>query len=279
MELDASIHDVLTGLWAEYPAMTIRMRDVRIDEHLTVFRATIVLPTGTEVSAYGSAEAFGVAAIAEAQWRALATAISLLGLDVGAEGEVIGAGRPSAPYERADGLARRVAETEPESTDPLNLGPTPSAADVAAATGMRLGARPGSSSDPATAPTAMPTSGIAAPTRPPEPRSPASRPTQAEPPEMAEQRVADARPTATSGAAASPAPTPINRRPRERVRSAAEEEAGVSQKTFWLWAAERGLSSREDVEALLGQSISGMRPSEVRDRILDAEDEADATDD
>ena len=279
MERDISIHDVLTGLWAEYPAMKIRMRDVRIDEQLTVFRATIILPTGTEVSGYGGVEAFGVAAIAEAQARALAQAISLLGLDAG-EDEVIGAGRLSAPYEQGNGYGRQVAESEPVSADPLDLGPAPSAAEVAAATGMRLGVRPGPASASASAPaapgdyreTAMTSPGSSpdganASSRPAGPRLADSRPSQAEPPQTAEPR------------AASPTTTPVSRRPRERVRSAAEEEAGVSQKSFWLWAAERGLSSREDVEALLGQSISGMRPSEVRDRILDAEDEANMTDD
>ena len=275
MEAEGAIIAALNDVRAEFPTMRVRTEHVVLDGPLTVFRATIALPSGAEATGYGSVVGSGVDAIALAEGRALARAMALLGVDQDAYDaqshvDEIDLGRDAADDEDryvGSALSRAVADEAP--ADPFNLGPSPSAAAIASATGMRLGARPAAdTAEPASTP---PANGLvnrssarpAAPTAPPPPD---------------DRGAASAGPGAESepdaGASRPAAPVSAGGRP---AASESEDDAGVSHQAFWRWAGERGLSNRADVEDLLGQSIGGMRPAAVRDLIIAAQ-EGDAND-
>lgn len=298
---DEAVLAALSDLRAAFPAMRVGVEHVALGDGLTVFRATIALPSGAEATGYGSVAGSGVDAIARAETRALARAMALLGVDAedydptGLDGDDTYAedepapapaptGRPAPARATsssrsttsgtsgtsgtgASGLTQAVAEDAP--ADPFNLGPAPSAAAVASATGMRLGARDGG--------------GLATATRstPPRPAAP-------EPESYADEEPDDGGPgdggdpDREAGEREEP-PGDGDRRPAGRAETAAappatetetEEDAGVSHQAFWRWAGDRGLRNRADVEDLIGQSIGGMRPAAVRDMILAAQDES-----
>ena len=262
MESEGAIVAALNDVRAEFPAMRVQTEHVSLDGPLTVFRATITLPSGAEATGYGSVAGSGVEAIALAEGRALARAMALLGVDQDAyDGREPGdddryAGRDDGegqdePYAGST-LYRAVADEAP--ADPFNLGASPSAAAIASATGMRLGARSGVSGEDtarASQPVARPRSG-----------SPPDRPVDSERPDPA------LRPTSASSSPAA-TPEPATASPDQ---DDADEDAGVSHQAFWRWAGERGLSNRTEVEDLLGQSIGGMRPAAVRDLIIAAQE-------
>ncbi len=262
MESEGAIVAALNDVRAEFPAMRVRTEHVALDGPLTVFRATITLPSGAEATGYGSVAGSGVEAIALAEGRALARAMALLGVDQDAyDGRDPGNDdryggrdddeRQDEPYAGST-LYRALADEAP--ADPFNLGASPSAAAIASATGMRLGARSGVSGEdtsPATQPVAQPRSG-----------SPADRPVDSDRPGLAP------RPTSASPSAAA-TPDSATASPDQND---ADEDAGVSHQAFWRWAGERGLSNRTEVEDLLGQSIGGMRPAAVRDLIIAAQE-------
>lgn len=267
MEADGAIVAALNDVRAEFPAMRVRTEHVTLDGPLTVFRATITLPTGAEATGYGSVAGSGVEAIALAEGRALARAMVLLGVDQDAyDGRVPDDDGYQDRGEDGDdeqyagsGLYQAVADEPP--TDPYNLGTSPSAAAVASATGMRLGARSMTTEPPAAgtrdaAPAAdrpvVQSRPTPAPTRPGEAERPGPAPRDAPAPAASAN--------ATDPATASP------------IQNDSDEDAGVSHQAFWRWAAERGLSNRTDVEDLIGQSIGGMRPAAVRDLIIGAQE-------
>ena len=264
MEAEGAIIAALNDVRAEFPAMRVRTEHVVLDGPLTVFRATIALPTGAEASGYGSVVGTGVDAIALAEGRAIARAMALLGVDqdaYDAQSHVddvdLGREGPGGdePYARG-GLTRAVADEAP--ADPFNLGPSPSAAAVASATGLRLGARsnppgPGDGdSPPGEAPSASrPSTGTApVPVVPP-----ATAPAEA---------TQDATGDGTTGQPAAGQP--------DGETGTSDDDAAVSHQAFWRWAGERGLTNRSAVEDLLGQSIGGMRPAAVRDLIMAAQE-------
>ncbi len=261
MESEGAIVAALNDVRAEFPAMRVRTEHVSLDGPLTVFRATITLPSGAEAMGYGSVAGSGVEAIALAEGRALARAMALLGVDQDAYdgrepddddryGERDDEGQ-NEPYSGSN-LDRAVADEAP--ADPFNLGATPSAAAIASATGMRLGARPEPSGDD--------TSPASRPAAQPPPASPPAQPVDSEHPVLTNRPVpAPASPAAT--------PDPGTASP---VQNDSDEDAGVSHQAFWRWAGERGLSNRTEVEDLLGQSIGGMRPAAVRDLIIAAQE-------
>lgn len=267
MESAGAIVAALNDVRAEFPAMRVRTEHVSLDGPLTVFRATITLPSGAEATGYGSVAGSGVEAIALAEGRALARAMALLGVDQDAYdriepgdddryGEHDGDEGQDEPYA---GSTRYRAVADEAPADPFNLGASPSAAAVAAATGLRLGARPAAAGDdtsPASQPTAQPRA-ASPPARPvdSERPGPAPRPTSA-----AASPAATSDPDTSDPATASPVPND------------SDDDAGVSHQAFWRWAGERGLSNRTEVEDLLGQSIGGMRPAAVRDLIVAAQE-------
>ncbi len=264
MEAEGAIVAALNDVRAEFPAMRVRTEHVTLDGPLTVFRATITLPTGAEATGYGSVAGSGVDAIALAEGRALARAMALLGVDQDAydgrvptddDGYEERDDGPDAPY-AGSGLYQAVADASP--SDPYNLGTSPSAAAVASATGMRLGAR-----------------SITAAPRPPEGQNedpPAgtmtaqSRPA-APPPRPIETESSSSQRRDTTPPAATPPPERAS-----PTQNDADDDAGVSHQAFWRWAGERGLTNRTDVEDLIGQSIGGMRPAAVRDLIIAAQE-------
>ena len=268
MEAEGAIVAALNDVRADFPAMRVRTEHVVLDGPLTVFRATIMLPTGAEATGYGSVAGSGVEAIALAEARALARAMALLGVDQDAyDGRVP---RGGGGYEDRDddgsdepylgsGLYQAVADESP--ADPYNLGTSPSAAAVASATGMRLGAR----SVTADRPGAEPEDDAAPPGRPAaqsRTAAPPERPVEPEP-------TSHARRDDSASAAEANAPDPA---PASPIQNDSDEDAGVSHQAFWRWAGERGLSNRTDVEDLIGQSIGGMRPAAVRDLIIGAQE-------
>ena len=268
MEADGAIIAALNDVRAEFPAMRVRTEHVQLDGELMVFRATITLPSGAEATGYGSVAGSGVAAIALAEGRALLRAMTLLGVDQDAydlrdqadDDDRHDHARDDAPYATID-RSRAVADEGP--ADPFNLGASPSAAAVASATGMRLGARPAASDD------APPVANRSAPA--------ASRPglrAAADPTGDAGTAAILAPPAerASNGAAVAATPPASPASPGSGTQTDTDEDAGVSHQAFWRWAGERGLSNRADVEDLLGQSIGGMRPAAVRDLIVAAQE-------
>lgn len=269
MEAEGAIIAALNDVRTEFPAMRVRTEHVLLDGPLTVFRATITLPTGAEATGYGSVVGSGVEAIALAEGRALARTMALLGVDQDAyDGRIPGddsyedqGDDGSNDQYAGSGLYQAVADEPP--SDPYNLGTSPSAAAVASATGMRLGVRPAASDRPTAAPR---DEAAPAPDRPvarSRPASPPLRPVEAE-------RPAPPRPEASAPASATGSvPDPATASP---IQNDSDEDAGVSHQAFWRWAGERGLSNRTDVEDLIGQSIGGMRPAAVRDLVIAAQE-------
>lgn len=274
MEAEGAIIAALNDVRAEFPTMRVRTEHIVLDGPLTVFRATIALPSGAEATGYGSVVGSGVDAIALAEGRALARAMALLGVDQDAydaqshvddvhlDRDDLGGGDRYA----GSTLHRAVADGPP--ADPFNLGPAPSAAAIASATGIRLGARPPSETDdaPADPNRNRPVNRSAA-------RSTAE-PSVTSPPEAVDapdEPALEPEPENTPLAASDP----VAARP---ATSDSDDDAAVSHQAFWRWAGLRGLSNRSDVEDLLGQSIGGMRPASVRDLIIAAQegDENDA---
>lgn len=292
MDRDASIREALASLRDVFPAMRVRTEHIQLDERLTIFRATITLPSGGEATGYGSVEGLSVAAVTEAENRALTRALVLMGLDDEFVLALADDGTSSPVYGRGDADAAGPEAGVAESGDPLNLGPTPSAADVAAATGMQLGVRREAAAPiPSARPSAEPPAfeSRLPERRVPEARTPEARTPEPRAPEPAPERVPDHEPaapapddeagtdelleersqrrdvpTATRGAL---------RRPMTPSARQRESDAAVSQASFWAWASDRGLGSRELVEEYIGQPIKGMRPSAVMNRILEVEAE------
>ncbi len=267
MESDGAIIAALNDVRAEFPAMRVRTEHVQLDGELTVFRATITLPSGAEATGYGSVTGMGVTAIARAEGRALLRAMTLLGVDQDAYDLRDGAGDDREPDEREDddpyvGTDRYRAVADEGPADPFNLGASPSAAAVASATGMRLGARPAAAPDDVPPGVGQPAPPAARPGASSE-----SRPARAD----AAAREPQA-PPAAPATSASAAPAVVAPGPAAGSQTDADEDAGVSHQAFWRWASDRGLSNRADVEDLLGQSIGGMRPAAVRDLIVAAQE-------
>ncbi len=281
MEAEGAIVAALNDVRAEFPAMRVRTEHVVLDGPLTVFRATISLPTGAKATGYGSVAGSGVEAIALAEARSLARAMALLGVDQDAydgripsddEGYEDRAGDGPEDQYAGSGLYQAVTDEGP--SDPYNLGTSPSAAAVASATGMRLGVQPAASDRPTAAPRGETAAG---PERPAAQRRPA-RSVEAErpaPPRPVEaERPASPRPDASAPASATESvPDPATASP---IQNDSDEDAGVSHQAFWRWAGERGLSNRTDVEDLIGQSIGGMRPAAVRDLVIAAQEGSEA---
>ena len=266
MDADEVVLVALNDLRAMFPAMRVRTEHVVLGPDTTVFRATIALPSGAEATGYGGVAGDGLAAIAAAEHLALARAMAFLGIDPdtlevpGDLGEPVPAGISLAPSPRAD-PERRVAEDPP--SDPFNLGSTPSAAAVAAATGMRLGARP-DPDRPVSARATLRGQGDrqADDLPPPAPdHDPTDRPEQDMTP-----------PPARASSSAGQAPAPAD------GDGDTDDDVAVSHQAFWRWAGERGLENRTDVEDLLGRSIGGLRPAAVRDLIVAAQDDSEPVD-
>ncbi|HEV2529520.1 MAG TPA: hypothetical protein VGT61_13820 [Thermomicrobiales bacterium] len=263
MDADEAVLAALIDLRAMFPAMQVRTEHVLLGPDTTVFRATIALPSGAEATGYGGVAGTGLPAIAAAEHLALARAMAFLGIDPDTldvpddlgDQVPVAMSAPLAPTSVPD---RRVAEEPP--SDPFNLGTAPSPAAVAAATGMRLGARPNPDG---------PTVERSAPARP---AARSADPSPVPAPAPAPER-------ATSDQLERPAPPTrqepgggASTRPAADGAGDTDDDVAVSHQAFWRWAGERGLENRTDVEDLLGRSIGGLRPAAVRDLIIAAQE-------
>ncbi len=268
MEADEAVLAALNDLRAMFPAMRVRTEHVVLDRESTVFRATVTLPTGAEATGYGSVTGGGPGAVSAAEHLALARAMAFLGIDPDTLEVPDDLGERSVVPPVAMGAAaptaeRRIAEEPP--TDPFNLGTSPSAAAVAAATGMRLGVRAGQDGAPGDRPVRpRPVERVerveSVPESVPEPAG--DNLDEPDEPASAPAPVATAAP-------ARPAPSS---RPAPEAANDSDDDAAVSHQAFWRWAAARGLENRTDVEELLGRSIGGLRPAAVRDLIVAAQE-------
>lgn len=272
MEAEGAIIAALNDVRTEFPAMRVRTEHVLLDGPLTVFRATITLPTGAEATGYGSVAGSGVEAIALAEGRALARTMALLGVDQDVyDGRIPGdddayddQGEDGSNDQYAGGgLYQAIADEAP--TDPYNLGASPSAAAVASATGMRLGVRPAASDRPSAGRREGAAPEAERPATPSSPVPPTPRSVETERPSSPSRET----PAQVLASPAASIQDPVTASP---VQNDSDEDAGVSHQAFWRWAGERGLSNRTDVEDLIGQSIGGMRPAAVRDLVISAQE-------
>lgn len=99
---------------------------------------------------------------------------------------------------------------------------------------------------------------------------PAEEPAQAQPPRpvsLPPRQSVPAAPAAAPKSSRTPEPSPKTLAAPEREA----ELADYSWSAFWPWARERGLNGPREVEILIGQSVAGLSPAELRDLIVAAD--------
>ena len=234
----------------EHPDAEIVTEHVQIDESAAIFKATVRLPSGGMATGYGSETAsdFGDF-IEKAETKAIGRALNALGYGAqfgerGSEeaAEVVPprAAEPAAPPARP-APARPVSPVKPAaaSHDPSGEAPPPAAARRRAAPApVDLAAERERVTDDQQPDRA----GDVATTVAPE----AAPTAGAEDGAMAE--------TATG-------------------ETGEPDLADYSWSLFWPWARGLGLNSRNTIEALTGQDLTGRSPAEVRAMILTARGE------
>jgi hypothetical protein len=252
----------LLWLRREHPDAEIVTEHIKIDDGSAIFRATVTLPAGGKATGYGSETAadFGDY-IEKAETKAIGRALNALGYGAQfAEDAEDPAGRAGTASPAPSGRPATPTSRPGGSND---IPPRPGAPPSPTGTPPRAGAGQDLDSSAMHRPAGSPRAGTEPDTSSPPP-----------PIDLRPGRDRAPEPSAPI------APSPPTRRPAPRAARStppARDEPDLADFThtaFWSWARQQGLN-REGVERLIGRSISGLPPAELRRAVLAARGETE----